>query len=106
MKKYNIKDFNNGWFIGDFEPSIWRNPFFEMAHHTHKANDPTYKHYHKVTTELNYIVSGDIIVDGNNLTTGDIWIYEANDISDVTFLTDTSLIVLRWPSIPSDKYLL
>lgn len=105
MKTYNIKNFNNGWFIGDFEPSIWRNPFFEMAHHNHKANDQTYKHYHKVTTELNYIVSGDIIVDGNNLTSGDIWIYEANDISDVTFLTDTSLIILRWPSIPSDKYL-
>ena len=39
------------------------------------------------------------------LTAGDMWIYHANDISDVEFITDVELIVIRWPSIPSDKYL-
>ena len=33
-----------------------------------------------------------------------MWIYEPWDISDVEFLEDTDLMIIRWPSIPSDKY--
>ena len=33
-----------------------------------------------------------------------MWIYEPNDIADVSFIKDTELIVIKWPSIPSDKY--
>ncbi|GIR20236.1 hypothetical protein CM15mP35_04970 [bacterium] len=32
----NIGEYKNGWFIGDFEPSIFKNTFFEIAHHKHK----------------------------------------------------------------------
>jgi len=105
MKKYNIKDFKAGWIVGDFEPSIFKNPFFELAHHTHKAGCDTHPHTHKVTTELNYIVRGSMMVSGQLLTSGDAWVYEPNDVSDVEFLEDTDLIILRWPSIPSDKYM-
>jgi quercetin dioxygenase-like cupin family protein len=106
MKTSNIKQYKAGWFVGDFEPSIFKNPFFEVAHHSHKAGCETFPHYHKVTTELNYIVSGRVRVNGDVLWTGDMWIYEANDVSDVQFLQDTDLIIVRWPSIPSDKYLI
>ena len=34
----NIGEYKNGWFIGDFEPSIFKNTFFEIAHHKHKKN--------------------------------------------------------------------
>ena len=44
------------------------------------------------------------MVSGKNLKAGDMWIYEPNEISDVEFLEDTELIIVRWPSIPSDKY--
>ena len=30
MKIYNINDMKAGWFIGDFEPSVFKNPFFEF----------------------------------------------------------------------------
>jgi len=33
-----------------------------------------------------------------------MWIYEPNEVSDVEFLSDVDLIIVRWPSIPSDKY--
>ena len=104
MKQSNIKQYTNGWFVGDFDPSIFKNPFFEVAHHQHKKGDPTFPHYHQVTNELNYIVRGEIMVDGNHLKSGDMWIYEPWDISDVKFLDDTDLMIIRWPSIPSDKY--
>ena len=104
MKQANIADFKAGWFVGDFEPSIFKNPFFEVAHHSHKKNDQTFPHYHQVTNELNYIVTGEMMVDKKHLKAGDMWIYEPWDISDVEFLEDTDLMIIRWPSIPSDKY--
>jgi hypothetical protein len=104
MKQSNINNFRGGWFVGDFEPSIFKNPFFEVAHHSHKKNDATFPHYHQVTNELNYIVRGEMMVDKKHLKAGDMWIYEPWDISDVEFLEDTDLMIIRWPSIPSDKY--
>ncbi len=104
MKQSNINNFRGGWFVGDFEPSIFKNPFFEVAHHSHKKNDATFPHYHQVTNELNYIVRGEMMVDKKHLKAGDMWIYEPWDISDVEFLEDTDLMIIRWPSIPTDKY--
>ena len=52
MKIYNINDMKLGWFIGDFEPSVFKNPFFEVAHQKFKKGFVGDKHTHKVTTEL------------------------------------------------------
>ena len=104
MKVFNIKDFWKGWIIGDFEPSIFKNQFFEVAHHKHKAGEYPPKHTHKIATEVSYIIKGELIASGKNLRKGDMWIYEPNDIADVSFIKDTELIVIKWPSIPSDKY--
>jgi len=100
----NIDDYIKGWFVGDFDKSIHRTNLFEVAHHKHKKGDPTFPHYHKLTTELNYIVQGELMVSGKHLKTGDMWIYEASEVSSVEFLSDTDLIIVRWPSIPTDKY--
>ena len=100
----NIDQYFKGWFVGDFFPSIYRNTSFEIGHHKHQKGEPTYPHYHKVTTELNYIIKGELKVSGQILREGDMWIYEANEVSDVEFLSDVELIVIRWPSVPSDKY--
>ena len=73
--------------------------------HQHKKGSPHQRHTHKVTTELTYIVEGELMVSGKHLKAGDMWTYGKKEISDVECLTDVSLIVVRWPSIPSDKYL-
>ena len=104
MKQATIKNFKAGWFVGDFDPSIFKNPFFEVAHHKHTKGQETFPHYHKVTNELNYIVRGELIASGKHLKAGDMWIYEPNEVSNVEFLSDVDLIIVRWPSIPSDKY--
>jgi hypothetical protein len=49
-------------------------------------------------------VSGELIASGKHLKAGDMWIYEPNEVSNVEFLSDVDLIIVRWPSIPSDKY--
>lgn len=103
MKIFNIKDFKDGWFIGDFEPSIIRFPFFEISHHFHKAGCKSEPHIHKVSMEVNYIVSGCVIASENILNAGDFFIYYPNEISKVEFLSDTNLLIIRIPSISTDK---
>jgi hypothetical protein len=46
-----------------------------------------------------------MLVSGQHLESGDMWIYDKNEVADVENLTNVSLIVVRWPSVPSDKYL-
>jgi len=106
MKRYNITDMFKGWFIGNFDPSIIKTEEFEVAHHFHEAGyiDEKGSHYHKVATEVNYIIKGDVIVDGVKLTSGDFFVYEPYDNTDVQFISDTDLIVIKTPSCINDKY--
>ena len=104
MKTYNIDNMTKGWFIGDFEPSVFKNPFFEVAHHKHEAGYVCDRHTHKVAQELTYIVSGKLIASGKTLSSGDMFLYEPNDIAEVEVIEDVDLVVVKWPSVPSDKY--
>jgi len=33
-----------------------------------------------------------------------MFVYYPKEVAEVTFLEDTDLIVIKWPSVPSDKY--
>jgi quercetin dioxygenase-like cupin family protein len=105
MKFYNIKNMIRGWFIGNFEPSIFKTCDFEVGHHLHTPGAEGQDHYHKIATELNYIVSGKVRVSSRICCDGDFFLYEPGDITDVEFVEDTHLIVIKWPSVPEDKYI-
>jgi quercetin dioxygenase-like cupin family protein len=104
MDVFNIEDFREGWFIGNFTPSIFKNPFFEVAHHKHTAGTVGKPHTHKISEEVTYIVKGCLNASGVVLKSGDMFIYHPNEVADVVFLEDTDLIVIKWPSVPNDKY--
>ena len=100
MKIFDINDMFKGWFIGDFDPAVVKTKEFELAHHFHE------KGYHKVATEINYIIKGKVIVnDDHHLSSGGIFVYEPYDVSNVKFLEDTDLMVAKIPSAKNDKYL-
>ena len=111
MEVKHIDNFTNGWFIGDFEPSLFKNPFFEVAHQHHPKGKIGDKHFHKLTTEVTYIVTGSIKINDlalnreRFLKAGNMFTFFPNEVSDVEFLEDSDLIVVRWPSIPTDKYM-
>jgi len=105
MDVYNIKQFTKGWLVGDFEPSLFKNPHVEVAHHFHEKGFVGEKHTHKIGTELTYIIRGNLIASGKRLASGDMFIYHPNEVACVEFLEDTDLLVVKWPSIPSDKYM-
>jgi len=104
MKVSKLSDFSNGWFIGDFEPTLLKTSQFEVAHHKYIKGYKGIPHTHKVSTEYNYVISGKLIASGEEVNSGEIFTYFPNEVSDVTFLEDTDLIIIKSPSIPNDKF--
>jgi len=105
VKVYNITEMTGGWLVGNFEPSIFKNPHVEVAHHFHPKGFVGEKHTHKKATELSYLVRGELIASAEHLYSGDIFIYYPNEVADVKFLEDTDLVVIKWPSVVDDKYM-
>lgn len=106
MPKYlKLTDFKSGWIFGNFTPSIIRTTEFEICIVSHAEGEQTYPHYHKSSTEYNVILRGSLRVGGRKLSRGDIFVYLKGEVSDVAFLADSELLVVRIPSAPGDKVL-
>lgn len=104
MKITRIENFKRGWFVGNFEPSVYKTEMFEVGILEHKKGEKWPCHYH-LGTEINYIISGTIMMHGKILTEGDVFIMEPYEIADPEFLSDCKVVVVKTPSNPGDKYL-
>jgi quercetin dioxygenase-like cupin family protein len=104
MKISKITDYVRGWFIGDFNPSVLRTKDFEVGVLTHKKGEVWEAHYHKESIEYNVLISGKMTVQGKELNSGDLFVFQKGEIADPIFLEDCTLVVVKVPSIPSDKF--
>lgn len=93
-----------GWFIGNFEPSVYKTSNFEVGYLRHKRGEIWEPHYHKYSREINYLIRGKMIVRGVICSAGDIFTLEQSEVADPQFLEDCELICVKIPSIPNDKY--
>lgn len=98
------ENFIKGWIIGHFSPSIYTTNDIEIGIHYLKKGDKSDGHYHKLATEYNFIVNGKAKFNDVILSDGDVFIFEKNEFSTVEYLEDTSLVVVKLPSISNDKY--
>lgn len=99
------KDMIGGWFVGDFEPTAYKTKEFEVSYKTHLAGEIWDNHYHKIATEINYLIRGKMNLSGTTLEEGDIFILNPGEIAIPEFITDCELIVVKTPSIKGDKYI-
>lgn len=106
MKKHRLQDFWRGWIIGNFEPSLVKTDVFEIGVLTHKKGETWPKHYHKIGTEYNVLIQGRMLIQGQELTPNDVFIFEPNEIADPEFLEDCTVICIKMPSLPGDKYMI
>jgi quercetin dioxygenase-like cupin family protein len=94
-----------GWFIGNFEPTLVNTNDVEVAVKHYKAGDFESSHYHKIATELTVIVSGDVEMNGERYSAGDIIIIEPGEATDFCCTTDSVTVVVKIPGASNDKYL-
>lgn len=104
MKTAKINDMVRGWFIGDFEPSILRTKDFEVGILSHKKDEVWPEHYHKIATEINFLISGKMLIRDTIIEPGTIFVLEPNEVADPKFLEDCTVVTVKTPSVMGDKY--
>ncbi len=105
MKISKLSDMTRGWFVGDFEPTLYRTRDCEVAVKTYAAGDYEEKHYHKIATEISVVIYGRVRMFDEEFCENDIIIVEPGDETDFTALVPTQVCVVKIPGAVNDKYL-
>lgn len=103
MKKEKLENFFKGWVVGNFEPSLLKADF-EVGIANHQAGEYHQDHFHKKSIEINIVINGKIKVNNEEFTSGDIFVLYPYEVSQVEFLTDVTIVIIRDRSDPMDKY--
>jgi hypothetical protein len=103
MYKYRINEFVNGWFIGNFEPSILKTSSFEIAFKEFKKGSNEQNHFQLTAVEITLVIEGQILLGGELLVKGEIAIIEPLEQADFFAITDAAVVCIKFPSIPNDK---
>lgn len=104
MKIAKLSEMKKGWFVGNFEPSLWKTEDVEVAVKQFKRGDTEDAHYHKIATEITVIVSGRVRMFNKLWDSGTIIIAEPGDITSFEALSDATLAVVKIPGARNDKY--
>ena len=104
MDLYNIKNMFKGWFIGDFEPSLYKTQDVEVGVKEYKAGEYEPQHYHKIATEFTVIIEGEVEMNGKSYSTGDVIKIMPNEMTDFKAIKNTKTVVVKIPGAKNDKY--
>jgi len=106
MKVRKLSDMKGGWFIGNFEPSLFKTNDVEVAIKTYKKGDYEAEHYHKIATEYSVVISGRVKMNSIEYGPGDIIVMEPGESTDFEALEEgTTNVVVKIPGANDDKYL-
>ena len=105
MKVDNLDSMIKGWFVGNFEPTLYKTNDVEVAVKKYKKGDMEEKHYHKLATEITVIISGIVKMNGTIYEKGDIIVMEPFEATDFEALEDSVNAVVKIPGANKDKYL-
>lgn len=105
MISSSLDEMVRGWFVGDFEPTVYASSEVEVAIKHYAAGDTEARHVHKVATELTAVVSGTVRMDGRELGAGEILRLEPGEPSDFEAVTDAVVVAVKLPAVAGDKYL-
>lgn len=101
-----MRDMMGGWFIGNFEPVSYKTEKFEVCYKHHKKGEKWETHYHKLATEINYLVEGKMTIQDKELKSGDIFILHPYEVANPIFIEDCILVIIKTPSVIDDKFMI
>ena len=104
LEKYNLDDMFKGWFIGNFEPSLFKTNDVEVGVKKYKAGDYENAHFHKIATEFTVIISGEVEMNGVVYKENDIIKIVPNVVTNFKAITDVITVVVKLPGANEDKY--
>lgn len=105
MQCFKLDTMVGGWFVGDFEPSIWRHESHEVAVKYYQAGDREPSHVHRVAEEITVVVAGRVRMCGREFERGDIVVIKPGEATDFEAIEEATTVVVKSPSVRGDKYL-
>jgi quercetin dioxygenase-like cupin family protein len=106
MKTAKLESMFKGWFIGNFEPTLFKTNVCEVAVKSYKKGDYEARHHHKIATEYTCIISGRVKMNGIEYSAGDIVVVEPGESTDFESLENGTMnVVIKMPGANNDKYL-
>ena len=106
MEVYQLRDMVKGWFIGNFEPSLFKTNDVEVGVKYYKQGDYEKSHFHKIATEFTVIIDGRVEMNGKIFSQGQIIVINPNESADFKVLEDTTTVVVKLPGAENDKYVI
>lgn len=103
MDLFRIEDFVKGWIVGDFAPSLHQNSDFEVGVKFFKQGEVEAPHKQLIATEITVVVEGKIKLGGSIFQRGDVISIPPHEVAGFESLTDSSLVCIKFPSLPNDK---
>ena len=104
MRVDYLDDMTKGWFVGNFEPSLYKTNDCEVAVKSYKKGDREGKHFHKIATEITVIIKGKVRMFDTEYSEGDIIVVEPGDTTAFEALEDAINVVVKIPGVNNDKY--
>ena len=104
FEKYKLENMIKGWFIGNFEPSLYKTNDVEVGIKKYSAGDFENSHYHKIATEFTVIISGTVELNGVQYFENEIIKIIPGVITNFKAITDVVTVVVKLPGANNDKY--
>ncbi|TXT33835.1 MAG: hypothetical protein FD136_645, partial [Chitinophagaceae bacterium] len=70
IEKFDLDEMVKGWFIGNFNPTLFKTNDVEVAVKKYKAGDNEPSHHHKIATEFTVVLNGVIEMNGEKFENG------------------------------------
>lgn len=99
----NLDQFIKGWLVGDFSPALINTKDIEVGVKYYKSGDKECRHVHNFVDEYTIILSGKVKMNSLEYNSKDIVYIEKGTSTDFICLEDCITLVIKTPSIPSDK---
>jgi quercetin dioxygenase-like cupin family protein len=98
-----IEEFHKGWILGNFSPSLVRTEKFEVGIKHFEKGESEPAHFQLTATEITVVIIGTISLSGQVFEPGDVISILPNEVADFLSITDSILVCIKFPSLPSDK---
>ena len=102
--RWNRSNFTRGWFLGNFEPSLYKTSDFEVGLLIHHADEKWDYHYHKEAEETNVLLKGKMKINEQLIEAGAVFQFPKNQIACPIFLEDCHILCIKEPCVIGDKY--
>jgi hypothetical protein len=103
---HKLEDMFRGWYIGNFEPSIFKHAGIECGYLLHKKGEKWPTHYHNNIIEVNLLIKGKMILNDIEINENEIFVIDKKALACPIFLEDCYIVCIKIPSMVGDKIII